>query len=170
MNIVEKDFDVYEIKKKKNRCLCILTILLTVSVLTNVYLVSKLDIHNAQIDALTEQKSILQSQINARNEVIDSELGLNLNTPTNLSDNYMDIMSNKRGFVAVTEDDKKKIEIPLYTPDGHYFGIISYSAYSAIQNDTLENYECLNNKEAENLHSYLNYITLKPGMSLIQID
>ena len=61
---------------------------------------------------------------------------------------------------------RKEIILPLYAPDGHYFGKISYTAYSAILSGKLSEYSGTDDAEMRILHSYLNYITLNPGMSL----
>ena len=67
---------------------------------------------------------------------------------------------------VLPEEACKEIIVPLYTPDGHYFGDISYEAYTAIEYDHLQDYDCLSDEEMRVLHSYMNYVDLNPGMSL----
>lgn len=124
--------------------------------------------HNT-ISELSGQRDLLVKQIEARNEVIDKELEINISKPLSLSTNY-EQFKPKKGFNLITEDAMKKIIVPLYTPDGHYFGDISYAAYEAIQYDKLQEYECISNEEMKTLHSYMNYITLNPGMSLVKLQ
>ena len=115
----------------------------------------------------------MKKQIEARNSVIDKSLKLNLNEPFSLSENAEQVMerqglSHKKGFSVLPSEVCDEIIVPLYTPDGHSFGEISYSAYSAIQCGSIQRYECLNDREMRILHSYMNYITLNPGMSLVR--
>lgn len=75
---------------------------------------------------------------------------------------------NQHGFNTFpNKEQRKEVIVSLYTPDGHYFGEISYAAYIAILRDELQAYEGLNDTEMQALHFYMNYITLNPGMSLV---
>lgn len=120
---------------------------------------------------LESKNEMLEKQLKARNGVIDKTLGINLNHPLSLSENYKQIKEKyKKGsdFFIISHEMAEEITLPLYTPDGRYFGEISYSAYIAIEGDNLENYECQNDDEMRNIHSYMNYITLNPGFSLVK--
>lgn len=125
------------------------------------------------ISKLSEQNRMMGEQIDARNSVIDKALGINISEPLSLSNNYEQVKQNNNGsqkkeFNIISADMSKEIIVPLYAPDGYYFGEISYAAYLAIINDKLQGYESLNDEEMKILHSYMNYITLDPGMSLIK--
>ena len=123
-------------------------------------------------EAMREQIKLKDEQIAARNKIIDKELGTNLADPLSLSPNAEQVERKYRGperqnkFNIMSEEECKEIIVPLYTPDGHYFGDISYSAYDAICCEQLQKYDCLSDEEMRVLHSYMNYVDLNPGMSL----
>lgn len=156
---------------KKSVIYVILLTVTAISLICCVYLYIELSDSRSYNSKLNEQIDLLNTQIEARNSVIDKELGLNINDPLSLSKNYEHVKkehagSQQTGLNVITKDMSNKIILPLYTPDGHYFGEISYSAYNAIVYDTLEEYNVLNEEEMQILHSYMNYITLSPGLSI----
>lgn len=123
----------------------------------------------------SQSNDLLRQQVEARNRVIDQALGLNLNDPLALSeipsgakkayDDYYHF-TYYRALLNKHREELEKLSVPLYTPDGHYFGTVCYAAYTAIKNNSLDSYTPLHDEELQILHSYMNYITLDPGMSL----
>ena len=158
---------------KKNLSYTVLSVVTIASLICCSYLyIEYKDCHNS-ISNLRKQNDLMAKQLESRNKIIDKALGLNIDNPLLLSKNFEQVKkeywgSQQKGVNIITDDMSAEIILPLYTPDGHYFGEISYAAYSAILNDKLEYYESLNNEELQILHSYMNYITLNPGMSLIK--
>lgn len=152
------------------------TILSTITILLLVcsaYLCIEYRDNQETIYNLRKQNDLMIKQIETRNSVIDGALGTNLVDPLSISSNYKELKEKyvgdkKQGFIAFpTEAQEKEVIVSLYAPDGHYFGEISYAAYIAILHDKLPVYDSLNDTEMQILHSYMNYITLNPGMSLV---
>ena len=152
----------------------LLTILSVVTVLSLVYCAYLYTAYKDSLDVISEirkENDLMIKQIEARNKVIDKELDINISNPLSLSENYEQVKTEYWGSeekFVIPDKMSKEIIVPLYTPDGHYFGEISYDAYSAIHCDCLQEYESLNDEELQILHSYMNYIDLNPGMSLVK--
>ena len=149
----------------------LIAVVAVTSVVCCAYFYSELADSRRTASELRERNEVMEAQLEARNGVIDKELGINLNDPLSLSENFDEVKKEHRDphgedFDILTDQMCREIILPLYTPDGHYFGKISYAAYSAILNDALSGYTGADDAEMRILHSYLNYITLNPGMSL----
>lgn len=158
---------------KKGLAYTILSVITILSLACSAYLYIEYKDNHATIYNLRKQSDLMIKQIEARNSVIDKALGTNLVDPLSISSNYKELRekyvgNKKQGFVVFpTEAQEKEVIVSLYAPDGHYFGEISYAAYNAIRHDELQAYNSLNDMEMQILHSYMNYITLNPGMSLV---
>lgn len=134
----------------------------------------------------------LSQQIEERNKIIDKHLGINLVNPLSSAKNLDQVKKEleqeieqedggnffkfyKRkealrtlstGEISHYHESATRIFVPLYTPDGYYFGDVSYRAYGKICEGNLDHYTSQNEEEMKILHSYMNYITLNPGLSL----
>lgn len=156
---------------KKGIAYTVLSVALAVTLLCCAYFYTEYANNQDYVSKLRGRIELMEKQIEARNGVIDKKLGINLNDPTSLSENYEEIVSEikkKKSGIIIEDSDLKDVTVPLYTPDGYYFGAISYAAYSAIMCNELQKYECADENEMQILHSYMNYITLNPGMSLVR--
>lgn len=150
---------------KKAISLTVLSILAVSSLACCIYLYSKCKAYRSEISLLKDQITFMSGQIKTRNEVIDKSLGINLADPLSLAPNYKGL---HQGIHILSDEECKEAKLPLYAPDGHYFGIISFAAYSAITQGQIGTYKCLNDEELQALNSYMNYVSLCPGMSLVK--
>lgn len=149
----------------------LIAVVAVTSVVCCAYLYSELADSRRIVSELRERNELMEEQLEARNSVIDKELGINLNDPLSLSENFDEVKKEHQNpqnedFDILTDQMCREIILPLYTPDGHYFGKISYAAYSAILGGKLSEYSGTDDVEMKILHSYMNYVTLNPGMSL----
>lgn len=159
---------------KKGLVCTILSVVTILSLVCNVYLYIECKDNHITIDNFRKQNNLMIEQIETRNSVIDGALGTNLVDPLSKSSNYKELREKyggdkKKGGIGkiLTDEQASEIIVSLYAPDGYYFGEISYDAYCAIRWDSLQEYKSLNDTEMRILHSYMNYITLNPGMSLV---
>ncbi len=161
-----------DISMKKRLGYIIFSIIIVALLVCCVYLYTVYKDSQAIISELRIESDLMNKQIIARNRVIDKELELNIDNPLSLSKNFEQVKTKYWGKGVdkkiLSDEMAKEIIVPLYTPDGHYFGEISYRAFSAIHFDYLQEYESINDDELQILHSYMNYIELNPGMSLVQ--
>lgn len=159
---------------QKGLAYTVLSVVTILSLVCNAYLYVEHRGDRDEIYNLRNQNDLMVKQIEARNSVIDGALGTNLIDPLSLSSNYEELRKKyfsdkKDGFKLFPNDEQaREVMVPLYAPDGYYFGEISYAAYDAITYDKLDEYKSVDDKEMQILHSYMNYITLNPGMSLVK--
>ncbi|NLB82355.1 MAG: hypothetical protein GX800_12265, partial [Clostridiaceae bacterium] len=70
--------------------------------------------------------------------------------------------TKKSGWAkGISIDEGKNITLPLATTDGQKFGEVSYNAYKAIENNTIDSYQPINDAEKSTIDKYKNYIVTK---------
>lgn len=79
--------------------------------------------------------------------------------------------TKKSGWAkGISIDEGKNITLPLATTDGQKFGDISYNAYKAIENNTIDSYQPMNDTEKSTIDKYKNYLSKLETYGLGNID